>query len=47
MTKLPITASARGIGAGMGKTNTGALGLIMASAPPKAKIAPEAPTPIE
>jgi len=42
-----MTATQRGIGAGMGKTITGTLGLIIASAPPRAKIAPEAPTTME
>jgi len=47
MKNPPITAAQRGIGMGIGNTNTFNLGLITASAPPRAKIAPEAPTAIE
>ena len=43
MMKPPITAAQRGRGTGIGITNTLSLGLIMVSAPPRAKIAPEAP----
>ena len=39
-----MTAIHRGIGAGMGKIKTLRLGLKTESAPPRAKIAPEAPT---
>jgi len=45
--KPPIIATQRGSGAGMGKTNTRNLGLIAVSTPPRAKIAPEAPTAME
>ena len=44
MRKPPITASHRGMGMGMGNMNTLSLGLIIVRAPPRAKIAPEAPT---
>lgn len=40
-------AAQSGMGSGMGKTSTGNLGAIMANVPPRAKIAPEAPIPIE
>jgi hypothetical protein len=46
MKKPPTTATHRGMGAGIGNTNTLRLGLITASAPPRAKTAPEAPTAI-
>lgn len=42
-----VIATQSGIGSGMGKTSTGNLGAIMANVPPRAKIAPEAPIPIE
>jgi len=42
-----VMATQSGIGSGMGKTSTGNLGAIMANVPPRAKIAPEAPTPME
>jgi len=45
--KPPITATQRGSGAGMGITNTLNLGLITASTPPRAKMAPEAPIAME
>ena len=38
-----ITAHQRARGTGIGNTNTFSLGLVIASASPKAKIAPEAP----
>lgn len=47
MTKPPITANQRGRGAGIGNMNTLDLGLIIVSAPPRAKIAPDAPTAME
>jgi len=40
-------AAQSGIGSGIGKTSTGNFGAIMANVPPRAKIAPEAPIPIE
>jgi len=43
-TKIPIIAPQRGRGTGMGKIRTFSQGLITASAPPRAKIAPDAPT---
>jgi hypothetical protein len=43
MRKPPSTAAQRGIGAGIGNTYTRNLGVSTARAPPKAKIAPEAP----
>jgi len=45
--KPPITATQRGSGTGMGKIKTLNLGLITVSTPPRAKIAPEAPTAME
>ena len=42
-----MTATQRGSGAGMGKTKTLNLGIITASAPPRAKTAPEAPIAME
>ena len=42
--KIPIMAAHRGTGMGTGKINTLNLGLITASAPPKANTAPDAPT---
>ena len=41
--KPPITATQRWSGTGIGKTRTLSLGLITASVPPRANIAPEAP----
>jgi len=41
-----MTATQRGRGTGMGNTKTLNLGTITASAPPRAKTAPEAPTTI-
>jgi len=40
-------ATQSGTGTGMGNTRTGTLGTITARAPPRAKMAPEAPIPIE
>ncbi len=40
-----VMAAQSGMGSGIGKTNTGNLGAIMANVPPRAKIAPEAPIP--
>lgn len=40
-------ATQSGTGTGIGITRTGTLGTIIARAPPMAKIAPEAPTPVE
>ena len=40
-------ATQSGTGIGMGNTRTGTLGTITARAPPRAKIAPEAPIPVE
>lgn len=42
-----MVATQSGMGTGMGSMRTGTLGTITASAPPMAKIAPEAPIPIE
>ena len=42
-----MIATQSGIGMGMGNTKTGIPGAIIAKAPPRAKIAPEAPTPVE
>jgi hypothetical protein len=41
--KPPMTADQRGRRTGIGNTDTLGLGLSMVSAPPKAKMAPEAP----
>jgi hypothetical protein len=46
MTKPPITATHKGMGAGIGNTYTRNLGVSTVSVPPRAKIAPEAPTTI-
>ncbi len=43
ITKPPITATHRGMGTGMGKIITFVLGTSIASAPPRANTAPEAP----
>ncbi|MCJ7791166.1 MAG: hypothetical protein MUP49_01940 [Dehalococcoidia bacterium] len=40
-------ATQSGTGTGMGITRTGTLGTIIASAPPRAKMAPDAPIPVE
>ena len=42
-----MTATQRGIATGIGNINTLSLGLITESTPPKAKIAPDAPTAME
>jgi len=47
MRNPPITATHRGRGTGMGNIKTLSLGLITVSAPPRAKMAPEAPTAME
>ena len=47
MKKKIKIATQSGMGMGMGNIRTGALGTITARAPPRAKMAPEAPTPVE
>jgi hypothetical protein len=47
MKKKIRIATQRGMGTGMGNIRTGTLGTITARAPPRAKMAPEAPTPVE
>jgi len=42
-----MTAAQRGRGTGMGKTKTLSLGVSTVSTPPRAKMAPEAPTAME
>ena len=45
--KPPMTATQRGMGAGIGKTKTVNFGLITVNTPATAKTAPEAPTAME
>ena len=47
MKKKIMTAAQSGTGIGMKNMKTGALGTIMARAPARAKMPPEAPTPIQ
>lgn len=42
-----VIAAHKGMGMGMGNIKTFSCGAITANAPPRAKIAPEAPTPVE